>query len=207
MDEYKDLKPKTETPTLKNNFFLLNSQINGIIDFDCFEDNLNLSDIKDDYKKIENDKKPPKLKDGSLKINTGQYVCKDFSIDLDNINEDEFNERKISLCSFQSDEFNCNNINININNTKNNNVRPSLFYKKETKKITKEDLNNIPLPVFSCIYCSNDKISFRHLSQEIISNKYLYQSSIYDIIELNKLIVYQPIIDKNDKNEKLLNIY
>ena len=208
MDEYKDLKPKTETPTLKNNFFLLNSQSNEIIDFDCFEDNLNISDIKDEYKKIEFDKKPPKIKDVSLKINTGQYVCKDFSIDLDNINEDEFNERKISLCSFQSDEFNCNNINININinNTKNNNVRPSLFYKKETKKITKEDLNNIPLPVFSCIYCSNDKISFRHLSQEIISNKYLYQSSIYDIIELNKLIVYQPIIDKDDKNEKLLNI-
>ena len=204
MDEYKELKPEKEKPNLDNNLFHLNTQSKSIIDFDSFEDNLNLSDIKDEYnKKIDNEKKEQKNKNVSLKIYTEQNIGKDFSIDLDNINEDEFNERKISICSLQSDEFNCNNININ---NKNNNVKPSLFYKKEIKKITKEDLNNIPLPVFSCIYCSNDEISFKHFSQEIISNKYLFQTSIYDIIELNKLIIYQPIIDKDDKNEKLLNI-
>ena len=202
MDEYKELKPKLEISNLNNNLFPQNSQNNGIIDFDSFEDNL--SDIKDEFNKnTENEKKTQNNNNTSLKIYTGQNIGKDFSIDLDNINEDEFNERKISICSLQSDEFNYNHININ---NKNNNVKPSLFCKKEIKKITKEDLNNIPLPVFSCIYCSNDEISFKHLSQEIISNKYLFQSSIYDIIELNKIIVYQPIIDKDDKNEKLLNI-
>lgn len=103
----------------------------------------------------------------------------------------------------QSEEFNYNDLN-NINNL--NNKKTFLIDKKETKKITKEDLNNIPLPVFSCIYCSNDIIAFRHLIQEIITNKYLFQTSVYDIRDINKLIICQPIIDKDDKNEKLLNI-
>jgi hypothetical protein len=49
-------------------------------------------------------------------------------------------------------------------------------------------------------------IAFKHLSQEIVTNKYLFQTSIYDIKDINKLIIYQPLIDKDKKNEKLLNI-
>ena len=204
MDEYKDLKPKEETFP-QNDLFSRKKQDIRIVDFDSFEDNLNISDIKDEHRKLEQEKKPPGKKN-SLKIFTGENIDKDFSVDLENINEDEFNERKISLCSLQSEEFNCNNINNDLNNNDNKKRRQSLFSKKETKKITKEDLNYIPLPVFSCIYCSNDDISFKHLSQEIISNIYLFQSSVYDIIELNKLISYQPIVDKDLKNEKLLDI-
>lgn len=72
-------------------------------------------------------------------------------------------------------------------------------------KITKEELNNIPLPIFSCIYCSNDFLSFKHLSMQVIEEKYLYQTSIYDINELDKLL-FQGLIDKYDKNSVLLEI-
>ena len=204
MDEYQDLKPKEEFSISKKECISKNIKNFDIFDFNDFENNLNISDIKDEIKKAEEDKTYKTKKDVSSKIYINQNIDKDFSVDLDNINEDEFNnERKISLCSLQSEEFSCHNNNLNCRNLKR---RVSLFNKKESKKITKEDLNFIPLPVFSCIYCSNDKISFKHLSQEIISNNYLFQSSIYDILELNKLIVYQPILDKDDKNEKLLDI-
>ena len=204
MDEYQDLKPKEEFNISKKECISKNIKNFDIFDFNDFENNLNISDIKDEIKKAEEDKTYKTKKDVSSKIYINQNIDKDFSVDLDNINEDEFNnERKISLCSLQSEEFSCHNNNLNCRNLKR---RVSLFNKKESKKITKEDLNFIPLPVFSCIYCSNDKISFKHLSQEIISNNYLFQSSIYDILELNKLIVYQPILDKDDKNEKLLDI-
>ena len=75
---------------------------------------------------------------------------------------------------------------------------------KHKPKITKEELNNIPLPIFSCIYCCNEEISFKHLSNEIISNKYLFQTSIYDLKQLDILI------SKNDQKQidnKLYNLY
>ena len=204
MDEYQGLKPKDEKYSSKNNCCSKNDENIKIIDLDDFEDNLNISDIKDEFKKIEKEKGLPRLNGPYLKIYTGDNIDKDFSVDLDNINEDEFNERKISICSLQSEEFNCNII--NKNNNDNNKRKTSLFYKQESKKLTKEDLNYIPLPVFSCIYCSNDEISFKHLSREIIWNKYLFQTSIFDIIQLNKLIDEQPTIDKDLKSEKLLTL-
>ena len=199
MEEYEDLKGKDSE-------YLSKKEENiKIVDLYDFEDNLNISDIKDEFKKLETEKekKSPRKKIFSLKLNTGDNIDKDFSVDLDNINEDEFNERKISICSLQSEEFNCNIINKNNND---NNRKMSLFCKQEPKKLTKDDLNYIPLPVFSCIYCSNDEISFKHLSKEIISDKYLFQTSIFDIIQLNKLIAKQPIIDKDIKNEKLISL-
>ena len=87
----------------------------------------------------------------------------------------------------------------NINNKKLSEKK----YKTKTK-IKKEELNNIPLPIFSCIYCCNEVISFKHLSNEVISNKYLLQTSIYDIKQLDFLISGK-ISDKVN-NDKLLNI-
>ena len=176
MDEYKDVKIKEDSLLYKNDFFPLKNQKSKKIDFDSFEENLNISDIKDEFQKLHQEKTSEKpIKDTSLMINSEPSIDKDFSVDLDNINEDEFNERKISICSLQSEEFNYSNNNIQKNK---NNKRENLLNKKITKKITKEDLNNIPLPVFSCIYCSNEEISFKHLSLEIITNKYLFQSSL-----------------------------
>ena len=89
------------------------------------------------------------------------------------------------------------------NNTKNKNNNKNTRF----KRFRKEDLDNIPLPIFSCIYCSNDYIAFKHLSNEIISNKYLFQTSIFDLKQLNFLISYKPNNIKFIKNNKLLNIY
>ena len=207
MDEYKALKYEDESNISNQDSFSKNILKVREIKADSFEDNLNISDIIEENNKIcqENNQK----KKNTFISNLGnQNIEKDFSEDLDNINEEEFGQRKISLCSSQSEEYNCNNninINTNINNSINN-KQSEFINKKEKKKIKKEDLNNIPLPLFSCIYCSNDNIAFKHLLQESISNKYLFQASIYDIRYINKLIIYQPIIDKDDKNEKLLDI-
>ena len=45
------------------------------------------------------------------------------------------------------------------------------------KKIKKEDLDNIPIPIFACIYCSNEKVSFNHNINEILENKYILMIS------------------------------
>ena len=74
------------------------------------------------------------------------------------------------------------------------------------KKLTKEDLNNIPIPIFSCIFCSNDKIAFNHLINEILWDKYYVMSSIYDIQLIDKLVKTNPIMDNYNKNPPLINV-
>ena len=81
-----------------------------------------------------------------------------------------------------------------------------IFFSKKKVKITKEDLNNIPIPLFSCIFCSNEYISFNHYISEILSNKYKVLTSIYDIQELTKILSNKFLIDKGDKNDKLENL-
>ena len=83
----------------------------------------------------------------------------------------------------------------------------NLFMNENKKlKLTKEDLNNIPLPIFSCIYCSNEEIVFNHLLNEILSQKYLISTSVYDLKELTKIISYKYLVDKYEQNEKLEDI-
>ena len=99
--------------------------------------------------------------------------------------------------------------NIKILGKENNNKANKNIKKLRTiplKKIKKEDLDMIPLPIFSCIYCSNEIISFNHLSNDIISNKYLLQTSILDIKQLDYLISSQQKIEKDNFNNILLNI-
>ena len=196
MDERQILN-SNQNESSKPNEKIKNDPNFGEIKLDNFEDSLNLSNIGDDQCSI------PKKEEN--------IFAEDFSEDLDNIKEDEFSQRKMSDCSMQSDEFKNEEINIDVNtNTLSNNLKSKMvsedISKKFTKKLTREELDNIPLPVFSCIYCSNLTIAVKHLSQEIITNKYLFQASIYDIEDINKLIIYQPLIDRDNKNEKLHDI-
>ena len=78
--------------------------------------------------------------------------------------------------------------------------------KRNIKRLTIEDLNNIPLPIFSCIYCSNEKIAFNHLINSNLSNKYFLQTSIYDMKILDKIIKINPIVDQWNKNSPLLDV-
>ena len=77
--------------------------------------------------------------------------------------------------------------------------------KKKNKKRNKDELNLTPLPIFSCIYCSNDKVAFSHLSREVLSEKYLFQTSNYDIQELEK-IINDSLIEKDNQENKLIKI-
>ena len=203
MEEYNELKLQDE-PNLANiNLLSQNMPIIGEIKADNFEDNLNISDIKNEIKDNKNIEDSNHKMDKCLNYISNKSIENEFSEDLDDINE-EFSQRKMSISSLESGEFNDNFTN-NFSNINNTNKRKTDLEsnKKYIRKITKEELNNIPLPVFSCIYCSNEVIAFKHLLQEIITNKYLFQTSIYDIKSINNLLVYQPIIDKDTQNEKL----
>lgn len=142
-----------------------------------------------------------------------------------NINVQKFFESSINISEIEDKDnqlptkFKLNDENNNIENSMNSYINldiQNIHLKNEEneinklntikKKLTKEDLNNIPLPIFSCIYCSNDYISFRHLSNEKLSSKYFIQTSIYDMIILDKLIQIQPLIDQYNNNSKLLDI-
>ena len=137
-------------------------------------------------------------------------------MELNDIKED-FN---ISLLSNESKDENNDIINNFGNNFQNTSIISSIDYsndnskeeeeiiintEKKHKKRNKDELNLTPLPIFSCIYCSNDKIAFSHLSKEILSDKYLFQTSNYDIQELNKLM-NDSLIEKDIQNDKLIKI-
>ena len=113
----------------------------------------------------------------------------------ENLNQDK-NINNLSNSSIILDDQSIHQLNKDID-LNNNNIK---------KKLTKEDLNNIPLPIFSCIYCSNDYLSFNHLSNEILLSKYFNLTSVYDMKNLDKLIQYQPLIDQDHKNHPLLDI-
>ena len=147
--------------------------------------------------------------DGEIKKNN------EFQAEAKN-KEDDFNfEKSLELSKIeildeiykQKTDDEVNNINdiSDYSFDKENNKKNSKEKKiKKKKKIKKEELNNIPLPIFSCIFCCNEIVSFRHLSNEIISNKYLFQTSIYDIKQLDFLISGK--INKKIDNDKLLDI-
>ena len=140
-----------------------------------------------------------------------------FNSNIRLMKEDELNfEKSLEISKIENKEEqikqkngNEENNNININDISDYSFitdNEIINNKKKTNKnkITKEELNNIPLPIFSCIYCCNEKISFNHLSNEIISNKYLFQTSIYDLKQLDILITGKR--SQKEEENKLINI-
>ena len=182
-------------------------------------DNLSIINDEDNFqknKKYSEEDQTKKNTDNSKRKITDEF---DFekSLELSNIIPKEQKARKNSLnddnnidlnlsldCSLIKLKDNMLDIKQNVNENNNNIIRS--VKTMPIKKLKKEDLDNIPLPIFSCIYCSNEYISFNHLSHEIISNKYLLQTSIWDMKQLDYLISFQPKIDKGDNTNKLLNI-
>ena len=112
--------------------------------------------------------------------------------------QNNFNESLLSsIESLEQDQsHNHSNVEIIINTE---------IIKKKNKKRNKDELNLTPLPIFSCIYCSNDKVAFSHLSREVLSEKYLFQTSNYDIQELDK-IINDSLIEKDNQEDKLIKI-
>ena len=86
----------------------------------------------------------------------------------------------------------------------------SLYEQKQRKKLNKEDLKTIPLPIFNCFYCANEKIAFQKLINDNLSQKYLFCSSKNDLNIINGLINFN-IKNLNDnktnKNHSIENYF
>lgn len=80
-----------------------------------------------------NKTKTIKEKNTVSNVCNNQSIDNDFSEELDNINEEEFNQRKISISSSQSEELNYNNVNNNFNSNvseaNNNNKKVDIIKK------------------------------------------------------------------------------
>ena len=174
----------------------------------------NLSEINED-KFFQNEEKSSKIinKQNNFDLLPEKLIKDEFdfgeSLELSKIVQNEqINEKKEN----ESD----GNINISLdysfikNNdinkkTKENDNKIRTVKTAPLKRLKKEDLDKIPIPIFSCIYCSNEYISFNHFSNEILSKKYLQQKSIFDLKQINDLL-FPPKIGRNNINNKLLNI-
>ena len=157
-----------------------------------FDEGLNISDIIiNDNNEIKSGKN---VKNNNYFENTS--IDKSFGEDFDNIN-------KINITNEDINESSIQNIQLDLTNQNNNNN--NITNKKEKKIRTKDDLNNTPIPIFECLYCTNEKVVFQHFINEIISEKYLFQTSIYDINDLDKLICNKRQ-NKDEKSEKLFNL-
>ena len=136
---------------------------------------------------------------GNSRQNSTKYIelsmDKDFSFELNN----NFNNENTSLRKINSDNFGLNPKQIQ-------DYIPKKMRTVETRKLLKENWDNIPLPIFDCIYCSNEKVAFNHFSKEILNEKYYYSTSIYDIQLLNKIISNFPLIDTFDSNIKMIDL-
>ena len=176
-----------------------------INDEDSFQNNKKSSENEKTKKNTDNsNRKKSDEFDFEKSLELSKIITKEEKIRKNSLNDENNEDLDLSLeCSLIKQKDNLFNIkqNINENDNKIRSVKTMPI-----KKIKKEDLDNIPLPIFSCIYCSNEYVSFNHLSQEIISKKYLLQASIWDMKQLDYLISSQPKIDKGDNTNKLLSI-
>lgn len=125
-----------------------------------------------------------------------------------NFNDEEWEEDELNK-EFENLKFNdCNEMNLDdledlndlsqINEDENieqeqrviedlmNNEDIELIEKR--KKRTKEDLNTTPLPIFDCIYCSDEKIVFNYTISQQLSRDYLYNCSTQDIKLINAIL-------------------
>jgi hypothetical protein len=132
-----------------------------------------------------------------------------YSLELEKSEEDYANSDKLDICD-KSMEEEMNKVTLN--------DKDEVKIQLNKKKISKGDLNTIPLPIFECIFCANEKLSFNHLINDEFSLKYLYNIEKKDIslinflqdndlllpIENEKDNIVQNFINKNNINLKRL---
>ena len=85
----------------------------------------------------------------NIKDNNG-----DISLDF-NKSEDSLNSDKLDLCDKSMEEQMSK---VTLNEDKKSKI---------IKKITKEDLKTIPIPIFECLFCADEDLSFRHYINEL----------------------------------------
>ena len=184
LKKYSDKRTKAKTKEKK--FLSKKHLLNNDFHIEQFEDSISVSSIEN----IEEQEASRNSKNNCGDIS----FDKDLIVELDNFSDEESKPKKIKY-SNESIHLDLNSINFRKSEKKG--------YKK---KKTKEDLDNTPLPLFNCIYCTDEKIVFHHFINNYLSENYLYLTSVYDINSLNKLISDQPLIDNGEENERLLNL-
>lgn len=188
-----DLKNSFELENEKNNFPKMQ------------EEEENFDNIENDFKNInefENN-----LNIVGQNSNNNLYIYNIENIEnFNKFNTDklDYDEDFIFEKNLNFENFNNNNdvINIHISDKRKKEAEKQKKEKKLRKKI---DLNKTPLPIFECIYCSNEKVVFKHMINEIISDKYLYNCSWNDLKNIN-LIVSTYLIYNLASNTQLKNI-
>jgi hypothetical protein len=104
-----------------------------------------------------------------------------------NINEDFKNLKDDSICDISAIEENKDEERNIDDNQINIDIKEDTIdcENKCKKRRNKEDLDKTPLPIFDCIYCSNEGVVFNHMVSEQISERYLYNCSKQDITKIN----------------------
>ena len=121
------------------------------------------------------------------------------SLDLDN-SENSVSSDKLDLCD-KSMEEEMNKVTLNEDNVN----------KKTKRRISKNELNTTPLPIFECLYCAGEKVVFNHLINEELSLKYLYNAEkkdifLIDFLQKNNLLSYKSKKNLDILKKKNINI-
>jgi len=121
-----------------------------------------------------------------------------YSIELEK-SEDSVSSDKLDICD-KSMEEEMNKVTLNDNDE--NKIQ---FPNK--RRLSKGDLNKIPIPIFECIYCANEKLAFNHLINDEFSLKYLYNTEKKDISLINFLQENNLLLPiENEKDNKVRNL-
>ena len=156
--------------------------------------NLNDFNIEDTnlFNEIQFNKDEIKGTDETFFIKQNDQNNSKYSIELEK-SDDSVSSDKLDICDkSMEEEMNKVTLNDNIEN------KIQLCNKR---RLSKEDLNKIPIPIFECIYCANEKLSFNHLINDEFSLKYLYNTekkdiSLINFLQENNLLL--PIENEND---------
>jgi len=151
-----------------------------------------ISQIENDdiFNNIEFNKNEIRTEENFFNEINSKNTDEDISLDFDK-SEDSLTSDKLEL-SDKSMEEQMSKVTLNDQNNS-----------KQIKKITKEDLKTIPLPLFECLFCADEELSFRHLSNEILSKKYLYNAEKKDLILIDFLI-NNNILNLEENNDDIL---
>ena len=166
----------------------MENYVNGINNEDIFKDIIfNRNEIKGTDETFFNDN-DKNNSDNSLDLEESENSVSSDKLDIcDNSMEEEINKVKINE---DEDEDNLKN------------------KKKMKHRLSKKDLNTIPLPIFECPYCANEKVVFNHLINEEFYLNYLYNAEKKDInlinlLEKNNLLCLL-CLENKEKFKKLL---
>lgn len=179
-----------------------------------FEDNLNMENLENDFIipnnfNILNNNNNFKnefdnLDNLVIDFNTNVHFHTDNINSIDNIDKSKINKKlneKEKRKLLNDKDYK------NIDNDSQGKEIENQNYSRKKKKI---DLNKTPLPIFACIYCSNENVVFKHMSNEIISGKYLYNCSPQDLKNINIIVstyfVYNLTASLNTQIKGIVNL-